>query len=149
MTIYDNMARYDAIRVVHNPPPVCPSCGSHRTEIVGKTDAPPTLIVRCIACGARSSVPLEEAKSDGHRMDDVNVELEVIEAVGRALARLSQPDAQGRVIRWINDRFQPRTAGAAATVTTNSTPETQPRTESRMGEFVTDFQRIALEWQGA
>jgi uncharacterized Zn finger protein len=35
-------------------PPVCPKCGSHRTEVIGKTDANKN-IVRCNACGTISS----------------------------------------------------------------------------------------------
>ncbi len=36
-------------------PPVCPKCGSHRTEVIGKTDADKD-IVRCHACGAISKI---------------------------------------------------------------------------------------------
>jgi len=50
------------------PPPTCPKCGSHRTQIVGLSDDGQTIVVRCNACGARSEIvrPLEErADSDG------------------------------------------------------------------------------------
>jgi hypothetical protein len=36
------------------PPPICPKCGSHRTQIVGRSND--LVIVRCSACGERSSV---------------------------------------------------------------------------------------------
>jgi hypothetical protein len=42
-----------------NPPPICPRCGSHRTEIVGLSEDGRTLTLRCNACGQRSTVPLE------------------------------------------------------------------------------------------
>jgi hypothetical protein len=57
------MARHGPIRAAHTPPPVCPKCGSHRTEVVGMIDAPPALVVRCNVCGARSIVPLDEKES--------------------------------------------------------------------------------------
>ena len=37
-------------------PPLCPKCGSHRTEIVGKSPDDAVLIIRCNACGARSEI---------------------------------------------------------------------------------------------
>ncbi len=42
-------------------PPVCPKCGSHRTEIVDRTHDTQTIIVRCHACGERSIVSNEVA----------------------------------------------------------------------------------------
>ena len=42
-------------------PPVCPKCGSHRTEVIGKSDDPLKRTVRCNACGAISTVPVNEA----------------------------------------------------------------------------------------
>ena len=42
-------------------PPVCPKCGSHRTQIIGKTDDPTKRTVRCNACGAISTVPVNDA----------------------------------------------------------------------------------------
>jgi hypothetical protein len=141
-------------------------------------------------------------------MDDVTVELEVIQSVGRALARLSEPEAQRRVIRWINDRFQQNLVTSAADTTRPGTPvaaedpmlvvdeltdlferpgftptlhreavapalprevaapamhlevaapamhrevaaEPEQGIDSLVRGFVTDFQRVALEWQGA
>jgi hypothetical protein len=43
------------------PPPICPVCGSHRTEVVDRSEAPPTIVVRCNACGERSVLPVEES----------------------------------------------------------------------------------------
>ena len=37
-------------------PALCPKCGSHRTEIVGKSRDEAVLIIRCNACGARSEI---------------------------------------------------------------------------------------------
>jgi uncharacterized Zn finger protein len=50
------------IEAVQRPvvPPVCPKCGNHRTEIIGKGDDPTKRTVRCNACGAISTVPVSE-----------------------------------------------------------------------------------------
>jgi uncharacterized Zn finger protein len=37
-------------------PPVCPKCGSHRTEVIGNSDDPTKKTLRCNACGAISTV---------------------------------------------------------------------------------------------
>jgi uncharacterized Zn finger protein len=42
-------------------PPVCPKCGSHRTEIIGERDLPPKRVLRCNTCGAISTVSHEDA----------------------------------------------------------------------------------------
>ena len=39
--------------------------------------------------------------------DAVELEIEVIQAVGRALAHLPDVEAQRRVMRWLNDCYQP------------------------------------------
>jgi uncharacterized Zn finger protein len=60
------MVHYDAARsAAQTHPPICPKCGSHRTEIVGRTDNGATLVLRCNACGERSrvSVPVDEQSS--------------------------------------------------------------------------------------
>jgi uncharacterized Zn finger protein len=48
----------DGLEAIKRPeaPPVCPKCGSHRTEVIGKTEANKT-IVRCNACGTISKTP--------------------------------------------------------------------------------------------
>jgi hypothetical protein len=57
MTLANNMVYYGRPFIAAQiPPPICPKCGSHRTEIVGRTNAPPTIVVRCNACGERSVV---------------------------------------------------------------------------------------------
>ena len=45
------------------PPPTCPKCGSHRTEIVGRSKDNETIVLRCNACGARSSITLPPDES--------------------------------------------------------------------------------------
>lgn len=128
-------------------------------------------------------------------MDDVTLELEVIQAVGRALAKLPDGEAQRRVVRWINDRFQPSAVAASsdrsdhpgpgsaiadpflavgeledlfevpgakpptmhreaaarpiAAAQIAKAPEPEPGIDSLVRGFVSDFQRVALEWQGA
>ena len=37
-------------------PQICPKCGSHRTQIVGRLEDGKTLILRCNACGALSTL---------------------------------------------------------------------------------------------
>ena len=52
----DTMVHFrDGFGALRRPeaPPVCPKCGSHRTEIIGKADANKN-IVRCNACGTIS-----------------------------------------------------------------------------------------------
>jgi len=44
-------------------PPSCPKCGSHRTEIIGRTNDGDVVIVRCHACGERSRVDLDAAST--------------------------------------------------------------------------------------
>ena len=65
LTLYDYMVHYHPpIATAPQPPPTCPKCGSHRTQIVGLSDDGQTIVVRCNACGARSEVirPLEERR---------------------------------------------------------------------------------------
>jgi len=60
------MVHFDPkLEALHRPvaPPVCPKCGSHRTQIIGKLDDSTQRTVRCNACGAISSVPLNEEES--------------------------------------------------------------------------------------
>jgi uncharacterized Zn finger protein len=60
------MVHYErTLRVAQTPPPICPKCGSHRTEIVERLPNGETGVVRCNACGERSRIPLpiDEARS--------------------------------------------------------------------------------------
>ena len=59
---------------IHNPPPTCPKCGSHRTEVVGRSDDGRTLTVRCNSCGERSTRVVETNTSG----EDMTKELEEI-----------------------------------------------------------------------
>lgn len=38
------------------PPQICDKCGSSRTQIIGRLEDGKTLIMRCNACGAHSTV---------------------------------------------------------------------------------------------
>ncbi len=65
-TLWDIMVHFSStIDLLFRPttPPVCPKCGSHRTEIIGKLDDSTQRTVRCNACGAISTVPVSEAQS--------------------------------------------------------------------------------------
>jgi len=46
------------LTLAQTPPPTCPKCGSHRTEVVGRSDNGTTLVLRCNACGDRSHVTI-------------------------------------------------------------------------------------------
>ena len=64
------MVHFDSrLEVLHRPtaPPVCPKCGSHRTEVIGKLDDTEKRIVRCNTCGAISTITIngEEAVAAG------------------------------------------------------------------------------------
>jgi hypothetical protein len=66
-TVYDIMVYYgQRLLAAQLPPPVCPKCGSHRTQVVGRSSDAQTVIVRCNSCGERSSVVI------GDRDDDKN-----------------------------------------------------------------------------
>lgn len=45
------------IQTAQQPPPVCPKCGSHRTEVIGFKDRS-HIIIRCGTCGERSVIAL-------------------------------------------------------------------------------------------
>lgn len=47
-------------------PPVCPKCGSHRTQIIGTFGEANTLNIRCATCGEVSTVPVPQAESQRH-----------------------------------------------------------------------------------
>jgi hypothetical protein len=46
------------------PPPVCPKCGSHRTQVVGRSDDGRTVILRCSSCGERTRVEIVNEGAD-------------------------------------------------------------------------------------
>ena len=62
MTLYDIMVHYfnsNARFAAQAPPPLCPKCGNHRTEIVGRSADEKTIIIRCAVCGERSELPAD------------------------------------------------------------------------------------------
>ncbi|HEY6507892.1 MAG TPA: hypothetical protein VIY56_07750 [Vicinamibacterales bacterium] len=46
------------------PPPICPKCGSHRTQVVGRSNDAKSMVLRCNACGARSTVAVADFSAD-------------------------------------------------------------------------------------
>jgi len=44
--------------LAQTPPPICPKCGSHRTEIVGRSADGETIDLRCNVCGNRTRIPV-------------------------------------------------------------------------------------------
>jgi hypothetical protein len=55
---YDIMVHYGRLEQPKPPvpPQLCTKCGSHRTQIIGRLEDGKTLIIRCNACGAHSTV---------------------------------------------------------------------------------------------
>jgi hypothetical protein len=88
---------------------VGPRHGSHRTEAVRV---------------ARSVImPVDDRAAEA---DDVTAELEAIVAVGKALARLGNPESQRRVLNWAIERFDAppeATTVASVTVTNMAVPD--------------------------
>jgi hypothetical protein len=174
------MVHYDPthLNAVQQPPPVCPKCGSHRTEIVGISDGG-QIVLRCNGCGERSVVSLHPGHHGEHEptpADAVGVELDAMRTVAGALAALDDFDARCRVLRWAAERFgDPASPGPPTTVARASrdaddgslpidgvglmgehTPEPVAaapgeRERGSIGSmlrgFVTNFQRLAFEWQ--
>ena len=63
LTIYDIMVHYGQEQndAAAYPSPLCPKCGSHRTEIVGMSQDLKITFLRCAVCGARSEFPARDA----------------------------------------------------------------------------------------
>jgi hypothetical protein len=57
-TTHDIMVHYGRLEQPQSPatPQLCTKCGSHRTQIIGRLEDGKTLIIRCNACGAHSTV---------------------------------------------------------------------------------------------
>jgi hypothetical protein len=57
-TVYDIMVHYNHPDQPKSPvpPQLCAKCGSHRTQVIGRLEDGKTLIIRCNACGAHSTV---------------------------------------------------------------------------------------------
>ena len=73
------MVHYDrSANSIQRPPPSCPKCGSHRTQIVGLSDEGQTVVVRCTACGERSEV------KSGNEVRRVELE-EAVEILSRVI----------------------------------------------------------------
>ena len=63
MTLYDYMVHYNPRYIAAQPPPpMCPKCGNHRTEVVGLSDDGRTMILRCHVCGERSEMKMASAE---------------------------------------------------------------------------------------
>src|SRR4030088_3199713 len=101
MTLYDNMVQQTAPRLSgHPPPPVCPQCGNHRTEVVDSTESPRRMMIRCNACGMHSVLRGDGDGGTARNTDATGVadtgvgnELDVIRAISLALAHLPDADA--------------------------------------------------------
>lgn len=80
---------------VQTPPPTCPRCGSHRTEIVGRSDDSRTVTLRCNSCGERSTPRVEKGKPEAEMIN----EIEAIRVIGQALAQFQDPVSCTTVLR--------------------------------------------------
>jgi hypothetical protein len=109
------MADYDLCAVTVRPlPPLCPKCGSHRTEVVGQSPDGHVLIIRCNACGERSEVDTrtmgrtmgtyDETENGGNDKLVVS-EVDVMMQLAHALGTLPDLDARRRVLRWAMERY--------------------------------------------
>ena len=79
----DFMTRYEASQRPAAPP-VCPKCGSHRTEIIGKADDPTERTVRCNACGAISVVYTNLSRNEALlQNEDFRAPGNLVEGLGR------------------------------------------------------------------
>ena len=76
-------------------PLTCPKCGSHRTEIVGRSDEARTVTLRCNSCGERSILPVENGEPE---VEMIN-EMEAIRVIGQALAQFQDQVSCTRVLR--------------------------------------------------
>jgi hypothetical protein len=180
------MVHYDpnSLKTVQTPPPVCPRCGSHRTEIVGLSDDGRTMTLRCNACGERSRIEMAHAALGARAAvrgdEDAAEELAVMRIVGRALAQLPDSQSRMRVLRWATERFRPVATADVRTLPPVPAPSRRSgdqalsvegmealfadvpearepvapvrpaapeKLESLVEGFVSDFQRVALEWQ--
>lgn len=100
MTTSDIMVHYDRpfSRTAQQPPRICPKCGSHRTEVVGISEDGRTLNVRCNACGARSTVPVEPEQAVTPELPEAQAETLSIEGVSEMFdegSTLAEPDTDG------------------------------------------------------
>jgi len=65
-TGYDIMVHYDpAHQRGQSSPHICPKCGSHRTQVVGRSLDSKSATVRCASCGERSRVGTTEQGDGG------------------------------------------------------------------------------------
>ena len=120
MVHYDpNVSRHAA----QTPAATCPKCGSHRTEVIDRSDDARSATVRCNECGNRSGVLIDRRASDADNMTD---EVEAIRTIGRALAQLPDAASRVRVMRWASERFQIDVAVVAARAASAVSAATAP-----------------------
>jgi transcription elongation factor Elf1 len=59
-------------QTVQRPSPVCPKCGSHRTQVVGRSNDLKTITIRCAACGERTTVEVGQGSKTEPAMAGAN-----------------------------------------------------------------------------
>jgi len=107
-------------------------------------------------------------------MTDLHAELDAIAVIGRTLGNIPDPEVRTRVLRWAIDRFgATQSGGTAAPAVAKAAdpalavdalgeffaphgargnpadPDVAQPVSSLVHGFVTDFQRLVVEWQGA
>lgn len=108
------------IRAAPNLPPVCPTCGSHRTEVTGTTEDGGLAVCSDLR-GERPRVVVPLLAPGGVDVDDVTAEFAVMRAVGNLLAQLPGAESRTRVLHWAADRFQSgRAAGSGSASSADS-----------------------------
>src|SRR5262249_3523610 len=103
------MVHYNPRSAAQQRPPRCPKCGSHKTEIVGKSQDMKIIYLRCAAFAVRSVEPYSNetyaVKMSESHDNELAIELDALQAIGRALARVNDPKTRRRILQWANERF--------------------------------------------
>jgi len=117
-------------------PPICPKCGSHRTEVVGRSNDAQTLTLRCNACGERSVVTVD--RSTAAATTDTTAEVDAIRAISVVLSQLD-PAARVRVLTWAQQRFSVAVCpGETDRVAPATAPSDQLLAMGDLGELFTE-----------
>jgi hypothetical protein len=95
MTLHDIMVVHHAAGVDgsgRTTPPICPKCGSHRTQVIGASEDGSTFFIRCNSCGERSTVPASPDDRQDLLLNDVRHELATMQADGARLVPMLDED---------------------------------------------------------
>ena len=135
---------------IQTPPPTCPKCGSHRTEVVGRSDDGRTLTVRCNGCGERSTRVADNNVSG----EDMKKQLEAIRMiVARPIARVAGPVTVGDLTSLFPSPQLPKDDSIRQIGEPGAQSGPAQTEAAQLGSvvrnFASAFQRLASEWQSA